>query len=117
MVGTRFKIMLLINSPSILFACLDAIRWGWLGLGSVEGSVRRWMLVVFGFVTVKAVWDAAVCGDGAGGCAVDAYAGLGGLGGGEVGRGTVEMLARRFLGGILLSPHLVSHFDNWHFLQ
>ena len=42
---------------------------------------------------------------------------LGGLGGGSVGRGTEFMLARRFSGGILLSPHLVSHLDDWHFLQ
>ena len=40
-VGTRFKIMLLTNSPSISFACLDAIRWGWSGLVRVEGSVGR----------------------------------------------------------------------------
>ena len=86
-------------------------------MGSVGGAVRWFLLVVVGFVTVKAVWDAAVCGDGAGSCAVGAYVRLGGLGGGEVGRGTVEMLARRFSGGILLSPHLVSHLDDWHFLQ
>ena len=71
------------------------------------------MLVVFGFKVVCAV---AVCREGAEWCAPDAYAGLGGLGGSAVGRGTVLMFARRFSGGILRSPHLVSHFDNWHFL-